>query len=315
MRGDDWLALPRTLACTGVERTGAPCLVVTAGLHGNEPAGIHAVRRVLREIETREIVLVGRFAAFVGNQRGLARNVRHVDEDMNRLWTREKLERQRTSAPAGDSSEGGEARELLPLLERELAREPERLTHLDLHSTSGAGPPFCVVATSAGSRASAFAIGAPLLSGLDRMIAGTLIEWMGSHGHPAVVLEGGQNESRSTIDHHESALWLVLVEAGVVDAKSVRDLERHRERIARAAHGIPGEVEVDYCHHLAPGEDFAMLPGFENFDSVCEGQLLARSGPGLAREVRAPWTGTLVMPRYQGQGLDGFFLGRGPLER
>lgn len=311
MRGDDWLHVPRTLASTGVSRTGAPCLVVTAGLHGNEPAGIHALRRVLREIETREIVLVGRLAAFVGNHRGLARNVRHVDEDMNRLWTTEKLDHLRSSAPEQDSSERGEARELLPLLERELAREPERLTHLDLHSTSGAGPPFCVVATSRESRDAAFAIGAPLLSGLDRMIAGTLIEWMGSHGHAAVVLEGGQNEARATVDHHESALWLVLVQAGVLDARSVPELERHRERIALASHGIPREVEVDYCHHLAPDEEFAMLPGFVNFDSVCEGQLLARSGPGLEREVRAPWTGTLVMPRYQGQGLDGFFLGRG----
>jgi succinylglutamate desuccinylase len=53
-----------------------------------------------------------------------------------------------------------------------------------------------------------------------------------------------------------------------------------------------------------------MLPGFRNFDPVREGQLLARSGPQLAREVRAPWSGTLIMPRYQGQGLDGFFLGR-----
>ena len=53
-----------------------------------------------------------------------------------------------------------------------------------------------------------------------------------------------------------------------------------------------------------------MLPGFRNFQPVEKGQLLAHSGPGLAAEVRAPWTGILIMPRYQGQGLDGYFLGR-----
>jgi succinylglutamate desuccinylase len=88
------------------------------------------------------------------------------------------------------------------------------------------------------------------------------------------------------------------------------ELEGARQRLLSGARGLPNELEIAYCHRLEPDEPFKMLPGYANFDAVVEGQLLANSGPGLAREVRAPWTGTLLMPRYQGQGLDGFFLGR-----
>jgi len=150
----------------------------------------------------------------------------------------------------------------------------------------------------------------PLLLGLESVIAGTLIEHMGALGHATVLIEGGQNEAGTTVDHHEAAVWLTLAHAGVVAEADVPDLEGMRARLMRGARGLPSELEIGYCHRLEPDEPFRMLPGYANFDAVVEGQLLARAGPDFAREVRAPWTGTLLMPRYQGQGLDGFFLGR-----
>jgi succinylglutamate desuccinylase len=40
---------------------------------------------------------------------------------------------------------------------------------------------------------------------------------------------------------------------------------------------------------------------------VAAGTLLARDDGG---EIRAPFDGLLLMPLYQAQGSDGFFLGR-----
>jgi succinylglutamate desuccinylase len=48
-----------------------------------------------------------------------------------------------------------------------------------------------------------------------------------------------------------------------------------------------------------------MEPGFRNFQSVSAGKLLARDHHG---EVRAPLSGILLLPLYQAQGEDGFFL-------
>ncbi|MCY2961002.1 MAG: succinylglutamate desuccinylase/aspartoacylase family protein [Planctomycetota bacterium] len=309
-------ALERVLGTVSTGERGGPLVLVTVGIHGNEPAGLHAMRRVLRDLGRHDVALRGRLAAFVGNRAGLARNVRYVDEDMNRLWTHGRIAEMRRADPVRDSVERGEQRELIDLLEAELGAADGGVTHLDLHSTSGDGPPFTIVSGPAASRVAAERFGVPTLLGLDPLIAGTLIEYVGSLGHPAVVLEGGQNEAPATIDHHESAVWVTLCGSGVVAENAVPGgLARHRDRLAAAAGGLPGTIEVSYVHRLAPGEDFAMLPGFRNFHAVARGDLLAHSdlgnpGGGRTREVRAPASGILLMPRYQGQGLDGFFLGR-----
>jgi succinylglutamate desuccinylase len=304
----------RVLGSAGDARGKGPLCIVTAGLHGNEPAGILALRRVMARLG--EVPVHGRFIALAGNLAGLARDVRFVDEDMNRCWSRERVDALRSgkqgSAPAGavDNSETREQRELVEHLDRELAAGHERVTHLDLHSTSGAGPPFTVIAGPDASRAAANSLGVPLLLGLEAVIEGTLIEYLGGLGHAAVLIEGGQNEAASTVDHHEAAVWLTLAHAGVVKEADAPDLAGARAKLLQGARGLPNELEIGYCHRLEPDEPFKMLPGYANFDDVVEGQLLARAGPDFAQEVRAPWTGTLLMPRYQGQGLDGFFLGR-----
>ncbi len=304
-------ALERVLGTVSTGERGGPLVLVTVGIHGNEPAGLHAMRRVLRDLGRAEVALSGRLAAFVGNRAGLARNVRYVDEDMNRLWSRGRVDALRRAEPAADSTERGEQRELLDLLETELSAADGGVTHLDLHSTSGHGPPFTIASGPVASRAAAERLGVPTLLGLDPLIAGTLIEYVGGLGHSAVVIEGGQNEAAVTVDHHESAVWLTLCGAGVVAERAVPGgLARHRDRLAAASAGLPAAIEVAYVHRLEPGEAFAMLPGFKNFQAVAAGELLAHAGPGLAREVRAPSAGILLMPRYQGQGLDGFFLGR-----
>ena len=302
--------LERVLGRAEASRKGGPLCVVTAGIHGNEPAGVHALRRVFHDIAARNVPLQGRFVAFSGNRSGLERGVRFIDEDMNRVWSAARIAALRGREPRLDNSEEREQRELQALIDAELAQGQERVTHLDLHSTSGVGPPFTVIAGPDSSRLAANNLGVPLLLGLEAIIAGTLIEYLGSLGHTTVLLEGGQNEARSTIDHHESAVWLTLVESGVVRSSDVPESSAHRTRLLNSANGLPHELEIAYCHHLQPDEEFKMLPGYASFDAVIEGQLLARSGPNFEREVRAPWTGTLLMPRYQGQGLDGFFLGR-----
>lgn len=287
-----------------------PLCLVTAGIHGNEPAGVIALRRVFATIAKHKVAMTGRFVALSGNRAGLARPARFIDEDMNRMWSKARVDLLRAGDAGRDNSEQREQRDLLACIDRELGAGHERVTHLDLHSTSGVGPPFTVIAGPSSSRAAANHLEIPLLLGLEAVIEGTLIEYFGSLGLSTVLIEGGQNEALDTIDHHESAVWMTLVHAGVVRENDVPQYAHLRTRLLHGAGGLPHELEIGYRHRLEPEEEFRMLPGYSNFDAVVEGQLLARSGPSLAHEVRAPWTGTLLMPRYQGQGLDGFFLGR-----
>jgi succinylglutamate desuccinylase len=51
---------------------------------------------------------------------------------------------------------------------------------------------------------------------------------------------------------------------------------------------------------------FKMFPGFQNFSPIRKGEPLATDRHGI---VYAPNGGCILMPLYQGQGNDGFFIG------
>jgi succinylglutamate desuccinylase len=137
-----------------------------------------ALRRVFATIAKHKPAMQGRFVALSGNRAGLAKPARFIDEDMNRMWSKARVEALRTGDSRRDNSEQREQRDLLACIDRELNVGHERVTHLDLHSTSGVGPPFTVIAGPASSRAVANHLGVPLLLGLEAIIEGTLIEYM-----------------------------------------------------------------------------------------------------------------------------------------
>jgi len=293
-----------------------PTLVVTGGLHGNEPAGVVALGRVFRELEQRRPKVRGQLLGLVGNSCALAQNTRFVDEDMNRVWTKAGVEALRRQAPARDHSEQREQRGLLaildPLLEAARSDARRRALLLDLHSTSGGGPPFIVMGDTLQNRELAFALSAPVLLGLEENIEGTLIEYFGAGGNVAIVLEGGQNEDPRTADNHESAVWIALVSCGLLAATDAPDYDGHRARLRAAASGVPSVIEVVHRHDIEPQNEpyFRMIPGLKGFMQIEKGRLLAHDGPHAQAQVTAPFSGVLLMPRYQPKGLDGFFMGR-----
>ncbi len=63
-----------------------PTLLVTAGLHGNEPAGVAACERVIAHLQEHQPALRGRFVALRGNRQALAEQCRFLKRDLNRGW-------------------------------------------------------------------------------------------------------------------------------------------------------------------------------------------------------------------------------------
>ncbi|MGW8267169.1 MAG: succinylglutamate desuccinylase/aspartoacylase family protein [Longimicrobiales bacterium] len=288
-----------------------PTLVAVAGLHGNETAGISALERVLGELSGREDQLSGDFVALSGNRAALGRNRRFLGRDLNRLWTQDRMNAFRRAGvgdhPAGVSPdpEDEEQRELLFALHQALAAARGEVFFLDLHTTSGPGHPFTTVADASMSRAFAQHIPVPLILGLGETLQGTLTGYMTSLGVPAMVFEGGQHGAPGSVECSEAATWLSLAATGMVPEVSFPQVGRGRETLKTAAWQLPPLLEMRYRHALTPGDGFRMLPGFRSFQPVEAGQLLAedRDGP-----VRCPMPGRLLMPLYQAQGEDGFFL-------
>ncbi|MEM7518245.1 MAG: aspartoacylase, partial [Planctomycetota bacterium] len=168
------------------------------------------------------------------------------------------------------------------------------------------GPPFTAINDTLQNRRIALALPIPALVGLEESVKGPLLEYVGERGFVSVALEGGQHDDPRTIDRHEAAIWITLVTSGALQPEDVPDLSSHFDALRDAARGLPGILEIVYRQALEPGDGFRMEPGFTNFTAVKEGRLVARDHAG---DVRIPRDGHLLLPLYQGQGEDGFFLG------
>lgn len=285
-----------------------PTVVVIGAIHGNEPAGLSAIQRVLARLAAQATPLRGELVGVSGNLRALRAGRRYVDRDLNRRWTPENIAKITRGGP--ETSEDRETLELLqvfvPLMRR------GRVSFIDLHSTSGPSTPFSCMADVLRNRPLALALPIPVVLGLEEVIEGSMLGYLCDLGHVGVAVEGGQHSDPRTVDFHESCLWLMLVAAGSLAAEEVPDLEQHRARLQGASVGVPAVCEIRHRHVVrAEDEPFTMRPGFVNFQPVTKGQVIAEHAGG---PVRAPESGLMMLPRYQGQGDDGFFIAR-PVSR
>ena len=282
-----------------------PTVVLLAGVHGNEPAGIEAVAAVLAELRRQQPRLRGRIVGLCGNLGALAAGHRYLARDLNRGWTRDDVASLLAPGSARRLAEDEEQRELLRVIAPLLAAAREPLVFLDLHSTSGESPPFAVMADVLRNRKVGLALPLPVVLGIEEMLDSTALGYLCDLGHVAVGVEGGQNLDRRTRANHEAAIWITLAAAGSMAAADVPDLAAHRARLRAAARGVPGVLEVRHRHVVGEDDGFAMVPGFASFQPLARGEVVAHDARG---PVRAPEGGYMLMPRYQGQGQDGYFI-------
>lgn len=284
-----------------------PTVVVTAGLHGNEPAGTQALGRVFAKLEERRLPLRGKLLGLGGNLAALALDRRFVDRDLNRGWTHPKI-RDLLGRDAGtDDSEDREQRELMNRFLGVFAGAKEPVIFLDVHSTSAGGAPFCAMSDTLRNRKIAFALPVPVILGLEETLAGTMLSYLDGLGHVSVVFEGGQNQDPETIENDEAAIWITLVAAGALDASEIPGYAQHVERIASKTRPIPHVVEICHRHHIHAGDEYVMRPGYVNFTPIAKGEVLAHDRHG---EVKSAFDALILMPLYQKQGDDGYFVVR-----
>ena len=278
-------------------------LVFVAALHGNEPAGVHALRRVFERLPPAS-ALRGEVLAVVGNVTALDRGVRFVDTDMNREWWPEAVE-----GPASGQQrvEDRERRALLDAIEPALRRARGAPIVVDLHTTSGSAPPFLTLGDTLRNRRFAEHFPLPMVLGLEEQLAATFLEYVNNRGCVTMGCEGGRHDAPEAVDHLEAAAWIALAAAGILEPDRIPGPDPVA-RLHDAARGVPRVVEIRYRHEVPRGRTFTMAPGFQSFQTVDAGQRLGAWGDG--RPVVAPEGGRVLMPLYQAQGDDAFFLTR-----
>ncbi len=282
-----------------------PTLIAFGSIHGNEAAGAVALERVSRRLLELNPLVRGRVYLLAGNTRAILQSVRFIDADLNRHWTEANIRKNSSARELPDPlSEDTEQRELLVDIEEILSTAKDEVYALDLHSTSAEGAAFATVGDTLRNRGFARQFPITILLGIEEQLEGTLLEYLNNLGAVTLGFEGGQHFAASTIDTHEALVWSALYNSGILEDEDDR---RHWYDVLNRATQHPRILEVRYRHAIDPSDGFEMHPGFNNFDTVRKGQLLAKDVRG---DVRSNESGVILMPLYQKLGEDGFFLGR-----
>ena len=286
------------------QRTG-PSLICAAGIHGNEPAGVEALKRVLDTLQAHPQTFFGKLVALLGNTEAFSQGRRYVEKDLNRMWEKEWIARLTAHKAEDLEHEDREQFELLEVLKSATKGNPGDVYFMDLHTSSADGPPFAVLNDSLHSRSFARTFPLPLVLGFEEELRGTLADYMDSLGHVSAGFEAGQHTLPQAVDHLESLIWIALVSSGNLSREQVPEIQNHYQRLADCCGDLPSFIEVRYRHPVKREDEFVMQPGFRSFQEVESGQLLARDRQG---DLTAPGRAFLLLPLYQKEGEDGFFL-------
>ena len=291
--------IPRIIGKYEGEKEG-PLLLVTAGVHGNEPSGIIAVKRILAELEKTKPSMRGTFLALSGNQKALQKGKRYIDEDLNRTWTQNNLEKEEPS-----SQEQKEMKEIIEIL-KEFSSEkyPDRY-FIDCHTTSSDSLPYISVQEVGKNDAFAHNFPVYIVRGFSDIVDGSIDKYFSRQKITGFTFEAGQHTAQSSQANHEAIIWLALQKACVLKLKDVSCYPECVEIFDRKFKEGQKTFEIIYRHGIEDDTEFKMEPDFENFEKITEGQLLAMQD---GEEIRSKWNAHIFMPLYQSQGNDGFFV-------
>ena len=294
-----------------------------AGMHGNEPAGVEALDIIFslleRESESNpNFRYRGKLLGLLGNVRAFAKQKRMVAKDLNRMWTPENIRHVGRFHEEELHSENRELKELLCIIEQQVeAYRPARVILLDLHTTSAAGGIFAIATDDPESVRVATELHAPVITGMLRGIRGTTLHFFTKKNFAkllhtenlvlqsvtGVAFEAGQHDDPLSVNRCIAAITNCMRSVGSVRAEDVEN--RHDELLIEYSKDLPKIAELVKVHSIGPLDEFWMRPGYQNFQPVRRGECLAFDRHGA---IRATEDALILMPLYQPQGSDGFFL-------
>lgn len=283
-----------------------PTVVFVAGIHGNEPTGVQALQKAFSILEQSDVPIHGRVYGLVGNLTALRAGKRFHEQDLNRIWTAERMPHLEQTNEAPDQRPDSLEQVALYREIKTIFREANGpFLFIDLHTTSSETSPFIAINDTLINRHLAQRYPVPAILGIEEYIHGPMLNYISEIGHPCLVFEAGQHTSPASLDHHHAFIWLSLVFAGILDRDKVSGYDRYFKRLRTAAGQKRGMFDIRHREAIGVGEVFEMEPGFVNFQAIDKGELLAQR---QGRAIHSDMNGSVFMPLYQSQGDDGFFI-------
>lgn len=298
---------------TGKNR--GPLLVVFGAMHGNEPAGVLALKQMFRMLQTEpetnpDFIFSGRIVGLTGNLKARKAGVRFLLRDLNRQWTLENVAKVKALPMDELDAEEQEMKELLEVIDAELKDyQPKKVVFLDLHTTTAFGGIFSIPNNDPESIRIALELHAPVVKGLLKGIKGTTLHYFINENFKeevvSVTFESGQHNEDLSVNRAIAAITNCMRTIGCVKTEHVEN--RHDSILIEYSKSLPKMTELIMIHSIKPSDEFKMKEGYKNFQSVKKGELLAYDKNG---NIEAVDDGVILMPLYQKQGDDGFFLVR-----
>lgn len=285
-----------------------PAIAFCAGLHGNEPSGVLALKNVFDYIEEHDIPVNGNLIAFIGNRNALHKKSRYAEEDLNRMWTPENIKKLH-NAGFEESELNPEAVEMIEidkLLQDFISKlNGQDRFFVDLHTTSSPSIPFAAVDQQPMSFSFALQLPIPFVSNLDDFLKGTLMYYLDHINFRAIVFEAGAHDDPASVKKHEALIWLVLGLSGAINLEDIPNYDGCFTLLQGLSEHPHRVFKILYRHNVENNDKFRMEPGFINFQHIEEGTVLAIDND---QAIKAPISGNIFMPLYQNQGADGFFI-------
>ncbi len=269
-----------------------PRLAVFGGIHGNEPCGTLAIRRVIAEIGAGSVIIAKGSVTFVPvcNPRAAAQSVRFTEENLNRIF---------------------KAHERPATYEQEIANELTALVDecdalLDLHSFSARGYPFVFLDyPTDGNIRFASSLGINLaVCGWPEAYAkisreGTFSDSFSTDryafdaGKTGIIVECGQHESQQSVEVAYRTIKRALARFGLIAAEE-RAEEASLEKITLR--------EV----FIKKNEGDRLAKKWSNLESFSSGEILAYRQDSTP--IKAAFDGLVLMPKEHGRvGREWFY--------
>ncbi|MCM8570002.1 succinylglutamate desuccinylase/aspartoacylase family protein [Gramella jeungdoensis] len=291
--------IPRIIGKYSSGKAG-PLLFVTGGIHGNEPSGVKALETVFKELEKTNPEIEGTIIGVAGNKKALNQNNRYIDEDLNRTWTKENIQ-----SGVKDTHEKKEMFEIIGILKEYPESNFTKRYFLDCHTTSSPSLPYVSVQEVNDNDEWAHKFPTYIIRGFSDIITGDIDHYLSRTGMTGFVFEAGQHTDKTSVENHEGVIWLALKEACNLDLSQISTYPECVDRFAKKNAPPQKTFEIVYRHGLEDSDIFEMQPGYENFQKIEKGELLAKQN---GNDVKSEWDAYIFMPLYQSQGNDGFFV-------
>nr|WP_321233917.1 succinylglutamate desuccinylase/aspartoacylase family protein [uncultured Psychroserpens sp.] len=294
------LSIDRIIAHIQGYKSGAT-IVFFAGIHGNETAGVFALKQVLKTI-TPETVS-GTIYGISGNLQALKENQRYLDKDLNRLWTKVQLEELQHKENL--VTEEQEQSDLFGLLEDIIGSNSGPFYFIDFHTTSSKTLPFITINDALINRKFSKQFPVPIVLGIEEYLNGPLLSYINELGYVSLGFESGQHDDEEAIDNCISFIYLALVYSEIITNETIFQFQEHYNQLESNANYLSEIFEVIYLHRIKSDEVFIMKPSFKSFQRIKKGTAIAMSN---AQEVKFMYNAWLFMPLYQPKGEEGFFV-------